>query len=117
MDDMASKKRSFGASQPELHKIAVTKGLQVRRENPGIEASGLRHGTKTKPESLKRGDEHWTKKHPEYVHHGSKVHNARFTDEQVGAIRADCRTLKAVAADYSCHFSTIWNIRNNKHYA
>lgn len=116
MADMAKKGRSFGATNPLAHSIAVAKGLKVRKENPQCNARGIFHGTKTKPESVKRGKEHWTNLHPEYIKRGSKVHNAKFTDEQIKIIRLDNRTLKEISKDYDCNLSTISNIKNNKNY-
>ncbi len=52
----------------------------------GRRASGERHGTHTKPETLKRGDEHWTNRMPEKVK-GESNGFSKLTDDEVRAIR------------------------------
>lgn len=117
MQDMVSKRRNFAAIDPEAHAAAVRRGVQTRRDFPERNASGQRSGWVTKPEKMSRGDRHWTRLHPDLIKTGSKVHNAKFSQEQIVAIRGDQRTLKQIAVDYGCHFSTISLIKRRQHYA
>lgn len=117
MQDMVQKKRNFAAVDPERHAAAVRKGVQTRRDFPERNATGLKNGWHTKPESRMVGDRHWTKTNPELIRKGSRVHNARFSPEQIQSIRSDTRTLKQIAVDYGCHFSTISLIKRRQHYA
>lgn len=116
MRDMAQKHRNFSAVHPEAHAAAVRKGVQTRRDHPERNACGMRNGRKTRPESTPRGENHWMKTNPSLIRHGSEVHNALFSMAQVEEIRRDTRTLKTIALDYGCHFSTIGLIRSGKHY-
>jgi len=50
-------------------------------------ATGDRHGTHTRPETVARGARHGTKTHPEKVNRGEARPQAKLTEEQVRQIR------------------------------
>lgn len=52
----------------------------------GNQPCGARHGSKTKPESVKRGDDHWTRRYPGSAA-GEKNPKAKLTKRIVTAIR------------------------------
>lgn len=58
---------------------------QKRRNNA---ASGVRHGSKTHPESRARGDRHGARLHPERIPRGAAHATARLTEADVREIRA-----------------------------
>jgi HNH endonuclease len=65
----------------------------------GGTASGDRHGSRTKPNRVPRGEKHG---------------NAKLTDTQVAAILASEKTQRALAREYGVSQTTISNIRLGK---
>jgi hypothetical protein len=47
---------------------------------------------------------------------GQNRRDTKFTWEQIRTIRADPRTVRAIAADYGVHHSTIWAIKSKNHW-
>jgi HNH endonuclease len=58
-----------------------------------------------------RGDDHWTRQQDADLQRGSGHHHARFTEDDVRAIRADTRTRGEIAATYGCSLAAIDHIR------
>lgn len=99
------------------------------RDN-GLMATGARHGTKTHPESIKRGDESFFRKHPEHLRRGSshwtrqrpgsqkgeKNHFAKLTDEQRDSLRRERRldgtSYHRLGLKYGINGQSAWNIVN-----
>jgi len=81
--------------------------LNGKRDDPRL--SNLAYGTKQ--ENAADRDAHGT------TAIGERVGGAKLDADKVRAIRADGRTLKAVAADYGVHFSLISLIRRRKVWA
>lgn len=57
-----------------------------------------------------RGDNHWSRKHPEWVRRGVKHHKAKLTEEQVKLVRskvAQGQTMLSVARDFNVHVSLV----------
>lgn len=51
-----------------------------------------RHGAYTRPERIQRGDQHWSKRHPEYLTRRRKRRkDAMLTEDIVRQIRQNCR--------------------------
>ena len=67
----------------------------------GTSPRGERHGSKTKPGSGVRGE---------------RVNTAKLTASDIPTIRADTRTLHAIAADYGVTFSAIHSIKVRKNW-
>lgn len=117
MQDMATKGRHWSRRDPDGYRAALEKGQAILRDNPHLRSRGEDHWTKTvEGKTSRSGESHWTSKSPERIKRGSRVHNARFSEAEIQKIRSDSRTLKAIAADYGCHFSTISLVKRGRHY-
>jgi hypothetical protein len=57
------------------------------------------------------GADHWMRRRPDLIPRGDRHHNAKVTEEQVRAIRADPRSAIDVAADYGLSKVSIFDIR------
>lgn len=55
----------------------------------GRQARGKTHGSKTKPESVRRGDRHWARLKPELISTGERNGSAKLTNESVLKMRAE----------------------------
>lgn len=62
-------------------------------------AAGPRHGSHTKPDTVRRGTAH---------------HGAKLSEDDVRAIRADTRTYKQIAAAYGLHPMYVFAIRHRR---
>lgn len=62
------------------------------RKGRGNVASGVRHGTRTHPESVAKGDGHWTRVEPWRMARGERSPHAKLTALDVQHIRALART-------------------------
>jgi hypothetical protein len=54
----------------------------------GRAAAGARHNSRTKPETVPHGDDHWARRMPEARCRGERHHKARLTADMVRAMRA-----------------------------
>ena len=82
------------------------------REERDRSAKGIRNGAHTHPDSRARGMRNHRARHPEEVR-GTRNPNARFTEEDVIAIRArrgSGETLRSLAAAYRCSEPAISHI-------
>lgn len=61
-----------------------------------------------------KGENNGPRKYPGCMKKGSQHHMAKFTEDQIRAIRADPRTHDAVAKDYGVCLATIGYIRQRK---
>ena len=78
--------------EPVIHIVNVRRGLNVGETNgakthPESIPRGDRHWTRALPERVARGERHSSKTHPELVLRGEQVGNAKLTTENVLAIR------------------------------
>lgn len=95
----------------------VSKGRQATgdrhgsRTKPERRARGDRAGARTHPESVLRGADHWANKMPERIKRGSQIYNARLTDPLVRKLRrryvGGGVTYKSLSAEYGPHWGTI----------
>ena len=77
------------------------------------QAFGARHGSRTHPECLSRGDNHNFRLHPERVARGERSAGARLTEAQVRLIRiraAAGEIKRLIAADFGVARTTISEI-------
>lgn len=86
--------------------------------------TGDRHGSRTKPGSLPKGDDHYLRKDPTRVLKGSKMKHSILTESSVRDIRkryeAGGITQRKLAEEFNVHFVTICNVvkrKNWKHVA
>lgn len=73
------------------------------RARTGAAARGDRHGTKTKPHTVKRGNKHWSKIKPEHIVRGSKQGSAKINELIVQQMRqryAEVRSYVQVAREF-----------------
>jgi hypothetical protein len=90
----------------------VPDGLFVlhRCDTPAcVNPAHLRVGTKA--DNSREMKERDRKRGPENPVRGESVGVSKLTEADVRKIRADNRTLKAIAADYGVHFSIIWDVK------
>jgi response regulator of citrate/malate metabolism len=83
-------------------------------------AKGERHGTHTKPESVKRGDDTFFRRHPERVPRGSENGNSALTEDDVRQIRhmlSEGHTQTAVAKHFGISQTTVSCIALRKTWA
>lgn len=114
MADMAKKGRHFSKTKPELFRAATEKARSVLAANPHLRPRGDRHGTKTKPESVKRGSAHWAKQKPHLVRRGLKNVQFMFSEAQVRLIVSSPKTCVQLAKEFKCHHSTISRVRRGR---
>lgn len=99
------------------------------REN-GLMATGDRHGTKTHPESVRRGDDSFFRNHPEHIKRGDdhwtrrnpgaqageRNHAAKLSDEQREELRRERRldgtSYSQLGLRYGIAMQTAWQIVN-----
>lgn len=83
------------------------------RTHPERVARGERHSSRTRPDRVPRGDAHPWRLHPERVMRGSAHPNAKLTEVQVREIRAAAAAgerCPALAARYGVSSGLIWKI-------
>lgn len=91
------------------------------RARTGAAAKGDRHGTKTKPHTIKRGDKHWSKIKPERIVRGSKQGCAKIDEliaQQMRQRYAEVRSYVQVAREFKVSESNTHRIikgQNWKH--
>jgi hypothetical protein len=66
------------------------------------------------PERRARGDRHGSRTHPELIPRGEMSGRAKLTEDQVREIRSADGTLAALAVGYGVGMSTIWRIGRGK---
>lgn len=78
------------------------------------QAAGNRHGFKTHPESIPRGDRHFARKNPERMARGEAVNTAVLTADDVLAIRDEytprMMSFTKLASKYGCSHQNIREI-------
>jgi len=85
--------------------------------NKGRSAKGEISSARLHPESLLRGDHHWSIRHPEWTRKGTQHHKAKLTEATVIMIRQRVKSgeiVKSVAQELNLHISSIYLIVNRK---
>jgi len=94
---------------------AENKADMVRK---GRAPTGERNGAVKHPESLQRGDAHYSRRRPELLVRGEDSDAAKLTDDQVREIRAKYRPrvcgLRRLGREYGINGSTVWSILHRK---
>ena len=83
----------------------------------GRSATGSRQKSQTHPESLERGDQHWSRRMPWRHRRGEDWHNSKLTEEQVREIRhlvANGNTKASVARTFRVDPETVSSIVNRR---
>lgn len=101
----------------------ASKGRQVFQKRPELAPRGERNGTHTRPQSLRRGDDHWTRRMPERIKAmpGEAHPNARLTRQQVAEMRGRYArggvTQALLAREYGVSFQHVHDIVRGKKWA
>lgn len=105
--------------------------LGTDADNSRDMAAKGRHGRRTMPEAFPHGEEHWAKRHPEWIRRGHTMppetvprgesHGmSRLTEQQVREIRqrhaSHEATLDGLAAEHRVSKQTIWRIVHRKNW-
>lgn len=83
----------------------------------GRSAKGKRSPARLYPESLKRGDDHWSRQKPKLVTKGSRHHKAKITESTVKSIRervSNGENIKLISEEFDMHLSSIYLMVNRK---
>lgn len=83
----------------------------VRR---GRLATGNRHGSRTCPSRVARGDCSGFRRHPEAYPRGEKCKRSKLTEEQVWRIYRDPRSYSQIIRDFPVNISQVSMIKNKK---
>jgi hypothetical protein len=100
--------------------LDTIQGNIADRHAKGRDAKGLTHGTHTKPESIIRGNGHYSRTNPEKLARGERVSTAKLTELQVKDILRSCppgtRNQSKKAREYGISQATIWHIINGNNW-
>lgn len=77
-------------------------------------ASGIKSGAYTMPDSVQRGQMHWSSRRPDRIVRGARNGAAKLTETQVRAIRSDARVQRVIAAEYGVSVRSIERIKGRK---
>jgi len=86
----------------------------MSRTKPETVARGDRNGSRQHPERLSRGDSHYSRQQPELLARGVANGNAKLNEDKVRAIRSSSASDESLASDFSIHPDTIRQIRTYK---
>lgn len=89
------------------------------KENSQDMVSRGRHWTKTRPDTIPRGEEHWSKRLPRRVSRGEHHTNAKLTRKDIIAIKRRGRSgerQRALAQAFGVCQATVWKILNGTSY-
>jgi len=98
--------------------LATNELNSADRAAKGRSASGDRHGSRTHPECLQRGDAHWVNRRPECVPCGAQRADSKLTEDDVREIRklhaAGVHLSRRLASHFGVDRTLLWRIAKRK---